>query len=93
MDYSIHFETACICVKLRMKITQINCMVISIKPATACVQLALLVPAVNSVALNTTSAERVKKNIEMAQMNIPVEFWETIVAKRLIESDFLNKLN
>jgi D-threo-aldose 1-dehydrogenase len=61
-----------------------------INPAEACVQFALTVPGIN-VALNTTSPNRVKENIRMAQIGIPSEFWETLRTKGLIKSDYLSK--
>ena len=68
------------------------CEAYNIKPATACVQFALHAPGVKSVALNTTNVNRVKENLEMANAEIPVEFWETLHAKGLIEVNFFNKL-
>jgi len=62
-----------------------------INPAEACVQFALTVPGTNNVALNTTSPNRVKENIRMAQIGIPSEFSETLRTKGLIKSDYLSK--
>jgi len=69
-----------------------TCKQFDVKPATACVQFALNVPGVKSIALNTTHAKRVKKNLEMVTKEIPVEFWETLQAKRLIEVKFFSNL-
>src|SRR5690606_22648453 len=42
------------------------CKEFEIKPAEACVQFALSVRGVKSIALNTTNAKRVKENIDLA---------------------------
>jgi D-threo-aldose 1-dehydrogenase len=60
----------------------------SIKPAEACVQFALLAPGVESIALSTTNAKRVKDNIAMADIKIPIGFWKEMIAGGLIEEDF-----
>ena len=68
------------------------CRKFGVKPAQACVQFALNVPGVKSIALNTTDVKRVKENLEMAEMEIPVEFWDALQSKRLIEVNFFNNL-
>ncbi len=67
------------------------CEKFKIKPAEACVQFALNVSGIQSIALNTTSAKRVKENIEMAHVNIPIEFWEALKTQGLISADFAGK--
>src|SRR5207253_102417 len=52
-----------------------------ILPAEACVQFALRAPGVVSIALNTTSPNRVKDNVEMANVVIPKSFWEDMKAR------------
>ncbi|MCU7552249.1 aldo/keto reductase [Chitinophagaceae bacterium LB-8] len=64
------------------------CQSFGIKPAAACVQFALKVPGVASVALNTTAQKRVKENIDLASIEIPVEFWTSMKAKGLIRDDY-----
>jgi D-threo-aldose 1-dehydrogenase len=64
------------------------CQNFGIKPAAACVQFALKVPGVSGVALNTTSKEGVKETMDLAGVAIPVEFWKTMKAKRLIRDDY-----
>lgn len=66
------------------------CEAYGIKPATACVQFALNVPGVSSIALNTTHIERVKENLQMANTRIPDEFWDILKAKRLIADYVFN---
>jgi len=68
------------------------CSQFGVKPAEACVQFALNVPGVKSIALNTTEVKRVKENLEMASVELPVEFWETMQSKGLIEVNFFNHL-
>ena len=63
-----------------------------IKPAEACVQFALNVPGVKSIALNTTHADRVQSNMQMVQANIPIEFWQELKSRNLIEVDFVSWL-
>lgn len=68
------------------------CKQYDVKPAEACVQFALNVPGVKSIALNTTDVKRVKENLEMARVELPAEFWETLYEKGLIEVNFFNQL-
>ena len=68
------------------------CKLHGVSPAIACVQFALHVPGVKSIALNTTEIKRVRENLEMANANIPIEFWQALNAKGLIRIDFLNRL-
>jgi D-threo-aldose 1-dehydrogenase len=63
-----------------------------VKPAHACVQFSLNVPGVKSIALNTTDVKRVKENLEMANTELPVEFWEALQSKGLIEVNFFSHL-
>jgi D-threo-aldose 1-dehydrogenase len=69
-----------------------TCSKFQVKPAEACVQFALNVPGVKSIALNTTHADRVESNIKMVQANIPIEFWQELKNKNLIEADFVSWL-
>lgn len=64
------------------------CKEFAVKPAEACVQFALRVPGVKSIALSTTHAERVKDNIAMAQVKIPDAFWEALRKKGLISAAY-----
>lgn len=68
------------------------CRQFSIKPAEACVQFALNIPGVKSIALNTTDVKRVKENVEMANVEIPLEFWNALQEKGLIEWNAFNNL-
>ena len=57
-------------------------------PADACVQFALIVPGVKSIALNAATASRVKSNLEMMDTDTPLQFWQQLKNKSLIETDF-----
>jgi D-threo-aldose 1-dehydrogenase len=57
-----------------------------IKPADACVAFGLSVPGVNSIALNTTNAQRVEQNVALASLKIPSEFWKEMKDNGLIAS-------
>jgi D-threo-aldose 1-dehydrogenase len=63
------------------------CKRFNILPAEACVQFALNVPGVKSVALNTTAPKRVKKNIEITGLKIPDAFWHALKTEGLITAD------
>ncbi len=56
-----------------------------IKPAAACVQFSFLFKEIVSVALNTSSPQRVKSNIALAEAHIPPEFWQALKSKGLID--------
>jgi D-threo-aldose 1-dehydrogenase len=68
------------------------CRKFNIKPAHACVQFSLNVPGVKSIALNTTDVKRVKENLDMANTELPLEFWEALQSKGLIEVNFFKNL-
>jgi len=61
-----------------------------IKPATACVQFALLVPGVSSIALQSSNPARVKENLGMAGQQLPEEFWRALRERQLIDTDTFN---
>jgi len=69
------------------------CESFNITPASACTAFALNVPGVKSIALSTTDPKRVKKNIEMAHVVIPDEFWLQLAERGLIEGSVLSKVN
>lgn len=64
------------------------CRMFSIKPAEACVQFAVNIPGVNSIALNTTHANRVRENIDMVNHKIPITFWKEMKERNLITLDY-----
>ncbi|WP_184543176.1 aldo/keto reductase [Mucilaginibacter sp. FT3.2] len=67
------------------------CSKYQIKPAEACVQFALKAPGVESIALNTSNPNRVEDNVKMANALIPVEFWDEMVLKGMIDKLFFEE--
>ncbi|MBC7721713.1 MAG: aldo/keto reductase [Pedobacter sp.] len=65
------------------------CQQFAIQPAEACFNFGFNIPGVVSVALSTTKPEKVKLNINMATKQIPVGFWEAMIANGLIEKDII----
>jgi D-threo-aldose 1-dehydrogenase len=59
-----------------------------IKPVDACVAFGLNAPGVTSIALNTTNAERVSRNIASASLKIPAEFWKALKTYGLIKESY-----
>jgi D-threo-aldose 1-dehydrogenase len=68
------------------------CNEFSVTPALACVQFALKVPGVRSIALNTTDANRVQSNLAMIHTKIPAQFWRELRKRNLTEVDFTSCL-
>ena len=66
------------------------CKEFSVSPAQACVQFALNVPGIRSIALNTTDSKRVQSNLAMVHATIPDQFWKEMKKKQLIEVDFVS---
>jgi len=60
------------------------CAEYDILPAEACFDFGFRIPGVCSVAVSTSRAEQVKKNIDMATKVIPTAFWERLEAEGLI---------
>jgi D-threo-aldose 1-dehydrogenase len=59
-----------------------------VRPAAACVQFALKVPGIMSIALQTSDPRRVKENLELATQLLPGAFWRTLRERELIEADW-----
>lgn len=68
------------------------CNEFNVSPAEACVQFALNVPGVKSIALNTTDATRVQSNLAMVHTNIPLQFWQELRNRNLIEVDLISNV-
>lgn len=58
-----------------------------IAPFHACIQFALSVPGISSVALSINRPELVRKNIQAAEDRLPAAFWQELIDRSLI-SDF-----
>ncbi|MEO7312438.1 MAG: aldo/keto reductase [Chitinophagaceae bacterium] len=65
------------------------CKAFDIQPAEACFNFGFNIPGVTSVALSTTKPDKVKGNIAMATKKIPLEFWQAMAVKGLIQDDVL----
>ncbi len=61
------------------------CEQFGILPAEACLSFGFQIPGVSSVAVSTSRAEQVKKNIDMATKKIPQDFWNEVAKQGLIE--------
>lgn len=68
------------------------CNEFGVRPAQACVQFALNVPGVKSIALNTTDASRVQSNLTMAEESITPLFWRALRNRNLIEVDLASAM-
>jgi len=64
------------------------CKKYDVVPANACVQFSITPPGVISISLNTSRPERVKSNVESVECKIPADFWNEMVDKGLIDSDY-----
>lgn len=60
------------------------CAKFDVLPAEACFNYSYHVAGVCSVALNTTKAEKVRRNVEMATTRIPDSFWQAMREEGLI---------
>ena len=58
-----------------------------VSAAHACVQFALHLPGVCSVALSTTDPAKVKRNVEATQISLPRAFWEELKNRKLIQEN------
>lgn len=68
------------------------CKQFGVRPAEACVQFALNVPGVKSIALSTTDAKRIAENLKLASVEIPGKFWEALQIKELTSLNFFSNL-
>lgn len=64
------------------------CSTFEVKPANACVEFGLSAPGVASVALNTGNPDHVPVNVESVCSRAPVEFWDNMKEKGLIDRDY-----
>jgi D-threo-aldose 1-dehydrogenase len=56
----------------------------NVDPAVACVQFALNVPGVKSIALNTMQLRHVRSNLSMIHAEVPTAFWEELTSRNLV---------
>jgi D-threo-aldose 1-dehydrogenase len=64
------------------------CADFGVLPAAACVQFAMSVPGVVSVALNTAKPERIADNVALVQAEIPIGFWSALKDAGLIDRQY-----
>ncbi len=60
-----------------------------VSPAAACVQFALKVPGVSSIALQSSDPNRVKENLGLAARALSDEFWQALRERQLMAFDTL----
>ncbi len=77
--------------KWRAKFFQI-CEAQRIDPAHACIQFALKLPGVNSLALNSTSTDRIQANSKYCETLVPDSFWDDLKKQKMI-ADYLSEFN
>lgn len=61
------------------------CELYQLTPAAVCANFGLNAPGVVSIALNTTSIQRVAKNVAMASVAIPSDFWVVMKERGLMD--------
>jgi D-threo-aldose 1-dehydrogenase len=59
-----------------------------VRPGDACIHFSMSHPAIVSMALNTSKPEKMNRNVETLQRNIPVAFWTDLKANGLIDQDY-----
>lgn len=65
-----------------------TCKEFNISPAQACVSFAFSVPEVQSVALNSSSPDRVSVNLRLSAASVPPSFWEAMKARGLLNKEY-----
>ena len=64
------------------------CNEFDIKPAEACFNFGFNIPGIQSIALNTSSPNKVKYNVAMATKEIPTAFWSAMKEQGLLEKHY-----
>jgi D-threo-aldose 1-dehydrogenase len=59
-----------------------------VKPGDACIHFSMSHPAIVSMALNTSKPEKMNRNVEILQREIPDAFWEEMKSEGLIDPDY-----
>lgn len=60
----------------------------NIMPGDAAIHFALTHPAIVSIALNTSKADSMNRNVEILERKIPGVFWEAMKKKGLVDPDY-----
>lgn len=69
------------------------CQRFKVAPAAACVQFALQVPGVQSVAMNATQVKHVTENASLPKVAIPFAFWKALKREGLIHFAHLKPIH
>ncbi|MBN1999058.1 aldo/keto reductase [candidate division KSB1 bacterium] len=64
------------------------CRMFDVTPAVACIQFGLSNPGILSIALNTGNPERILKNIQAVEAEIPHQFWVAMKDAGLIDRNY-----
>ncbi len=64
------------------------CREYDVMPGDACLHFGLSHPAVVSIALNTSKPEKMNRNVEILQLQIPDNFWKALKKEGLIDSGY-----
>ena len=59
-----------------------------VEPGDACLHFGLSHPAIVSIALNTSKPEKMKRNVEILQREIPAGFWPALKDAGLIDPEY-----
>ena len=59
-----------------------------VEPGDACLHFGLSHPAIVSIALNTSKPEKMKRNVEILQREIPEAFWKSMKSEGLINPTY-----
>ncbi len=65
------------------------CAEYSVEPGDACLHFGISHPAIISLALNTSKPEKMSRNVEILQKEIPESFWEAMKQKGLIDPNYV----
>jgi D-threo-aldose 1-dehydrogenase len=60
----------------------------ALKPGDAALHFALSHPAIVSIALNTSKADKMKRNVEILERKIPAVFWTAMKEKGLLDPEY-----
>jgi len=60
----------------------------SVNPADACLHFGISHPAIVSMALNTSKPEKMNRNVEILQKEIPAAFWRALKGEKLIDPNY-----
>ncbi len=59
-----------------------------VRPGDACIQFSLSHPAIASMALNTSKPEKMNRNVEILQREIPAEYWAEMKSEGMIDPEY-----